>query len=82
MGWISVKDRLPENDDSVLATIRYTYPKNNIVEVFTKVNCFYNEEDETWYFGLNGDVIGLTEHEEVLAWMPIPEPYKGCENND
>ena len=53
--WIPVTERLPEEGQSILATVT----------------------DNAW-----GDVVILRKyykemHKSVIAWMPLPEPYKG-----
>ncbi len=54
--WISVTERLPEEEGRYLIT--------------GKRGAVYSleYEDERWYGGI-----------EPIAWMPLPEPYKGGE---
>lgn len=69
--WISAKDRLPEEYTPVLV---YTaYDENDIL---------YAGRDECnnlmWYNAINKDIETIeTYPDNVLAWMPLPEPYKG-----
>lgn len=57
--WISVKDRLPEESDDVLA---YTIWDDIVV-------CFLEEDSDVWMH-----TWGYLEKEFVTHWMPIPEP--------
>lgn len=61
-GWIPCSVRLPEEEADVLLSLRS-------LGVYTgfRANaegCFY----------IDGD--GYVEYENVIAWMPLPEPYK------
>ena len=59
-GWIPCSERLPENDEDVLAT-------NGI-----GINiCWIDTDDHKWRLR-NDDYI----MDSVIAWMPLPEPYK------
>lgn len=59
--WISVKDRLPKNNDYVLAW------SPGWVEC---VICFYDKYSEYWY--TEDHSLPFPSH-----WMPLPEPPKG-----
>lgn len=59
--WISVSERLPNNEDVALVTVM------GVQEEFTAMD-YYDLDFEAWErFSNDG---------EVLAWMPLPEPYK------
>lgn len=62
-GWIPVSERLPERDVDVL-----TYHRN---ESF----CYYYVSWIDDYSGKWTGFIGSLP-DEVLAWMPLPEPYQ------
>jgi hypothetical protein len=69
MEWISVKDRLPDNDTSVLA-VWYDGEKIRVSELF-----FFDDSDpgETprprWAWELQ-----RVPYSDVTHWMPLPEP--------
>ena len=61
--WISVTERLPENDNDVLVT--------------DGTDCavaYWRTDAQAWDDCLHGwcDLYGL----DVVAWMPLPEAYK------
>lgn len=61
--WIPVTERLPEEEGQYLVSC------NNDYEV--EIGRFYIDgEDERWF---NCD---WSNPEDVVAWMPLPEPYK------
>lgn len=66
--WIPVSERLPEVRQWVLCQCRAT-----IMDVLrlTKEGCWQRLSPRTEYFATF-----------VTAWMPLPEPYKGGENNE
>ena len=61
--WISVKERLPKQSLGVLV---WCPTRKNIY-------CAYYEEKQWWIFGAYWEKVT----EEVVAWMPLPKPYKG-----
>lgn len=63
--WVSVKDRLPEVNKEVFV---YLFPNN--VPYIAWWNGTHWQTDE---FCLDD----YLEEDEPLAWMPLPEPYKG-----
>lgn len=76
--WIDPNDRLPECDEEVLITVKAgtdleDYGETTTEEVWQAV---FHSEGWCRNFTLWNDV-ELTG--EVLAWMPLPEPYKGVE---
>lgn len=63
-GWISVKDRLPENDNNILAFL------NDGVE--TRIApCNY--ANGVWYDCVMNCVVVI---HYITHWMPVPEPPK------
>lgn len=80
-GWIPCSERLPEEDTEVLISYRYKEGEGDTDHVDIDITsygttCFGGREIHTlkeWrqpfdYFHANY---------EVIAWMPLPEPYKG-----
>lgn len=62
--WIPVTQQLPEIGEKVLVSTKYT--------VFTQVfKCIYGTPDR---WGWEHNTI-----KNVTAWMPMPEPYQGGE---
>ena len=57
--WINVKDRLPEDENHVLAAARNKRGEYNIVKAY------YSHDLQTWAAGMNSN---------VTHWMPLPEP--------
>lgn len=60
--WISVKERMPKEEEDVLICNR-----NGKIEV----SCGSVFDDGTWEWYTSGWHFG-----EVVAWMELPEPYK------
>ena len=65
--WISVTERLPETDMyRTLTTIRTPHKGTNVRSGHFYKGFFFNDNGDTW---------NATD-KEVIAWMPLPEPYK------
>lgn len=69
--WISVKDRLPENEDEYVLAIASGRPKENIIWQDAYVFAYYSPESG-WY----SDEYPEYEGFEVTYWTPLPEPPK------
>ena len=65
-GWIRTDNRLPDDQTRTLVTIKIPRKGKSVRSGFYINGCFFND---------NGDVWNATD-QEVLAWMPLPEPYK------
>lgn len=71
-GWIPCSERLPDESGDYLTTIqdgRVHYVDKNW---FAHIDDYYLEESE-WR--------ELCDGEEVIAWMPLPVPYKEGKEN-
>ena len=68
--WIPCSERLPEEDGQYLITVKYVH-----VDGYDDIYAEHGEwRDDNWdmfCFGHCGQV------ETILAWMSLPEPYKG-----
>lgn len=62
-GWIPVAERLPESDDMMLVTARPKKGEPNVNRAFYMAG--------SWH--------GSGSMSNVVAWMPLPEPWKGEE---
>ena len=78
MTWIPVEEALPKSQNEYLVTVNFDgdtyveclhYGKPLMANREVKGECFYDSDDE-W-----GDVVYDTGT-EVIAWMPLPQPYK------
>ena len=79
--WISVNDRLPEDDERILISIDSGVQMGSGTSICPQVLmgwycCENSDFDGLWYshFIAVGDSTPLTDG--VLAWMPLPEPYE------
>lgn len=76
--WIPCSERLPKEDAGYLVQLNY-----GIVDVLRWANIlekvddydFYNKKHGGWY-EYDGEW-GYCERNEVVAWIPLPEPWKG-----
>jgi hypothetical protein len=66
-GWIPVSERLPEEGMKVLVV------SNNDIPIYCVAIMMNGELRVTW----NHDRF---EHIKIVAWQPLPEPYKEAEN--
>ena len=79
--WISVDDRLPENDGSYLVTINSFGGRKHInVRWFAKDGEAVNEyelagQENVWYY--YDSEWGYIPIDSVTHWMPLPQPPKG-----
>ena len=68
--WISVEERMPNYLQKVLVTyIGYFDEKRHCDDVA------YREISGQWMWALDDTRVGV----EIIAWMPLPEPYQGEE---
>ncbi len=69
--WVPVTERLPEEDLPVLVAVKQkdrlpTWVEDQTYSYVTGIDAYDNGE---WY----------SHKKKVVAWMPLPEPYKGGE---
>ena len=67
--WIPVTERLPEEEGFYLVTLEYKYGAETTVR-------FFRIENGERHWSLWGNE-NITVWENITAWMPLPEPYKG-----
>ena len=74
--WIPVTERLPENDNEVLITVWDA--EDDYVEVYKG---FYQGHEwwTQWCHGCSKIKDEPCGENIVIAWMPLPEPYRGGE---
>jgi len=70
--WIPVSEKMPEFNVEVL-----------VCNDDGKIHVALREDDEyvtEWrykYYCYDSDIWDVEENGEIIAWMPLPEPYKG-----
>lgn len=72
-GWIPVSERLPNDDGDYLVCMTWDSHKMDVLMWADGWNCVRL---------FNGEVDRSSEIDgtDILAWMPLPEPYKGGED--
>ena len=72
--WISVSEKLPEyNKYSVYyESVIVTLDDGRVVD-----GCYRNKDKEWWVDAADGEHYSIDATGHVIAWMPLPEPYKG-----
>lgn len=67
--WTPVSERLPKNDDWVIVTILDEWGDTP-----------WTYADFGWYLeAANCWIIDAQQRTDVIAWMPLPDPWKGKE---
>ena len=71
--WIPVSERLPEVGTYVLVSKKPLSFRSNLPNVcMAHRSCDPRSGKEEW----NDMLFGKLDDDDVLAWMPLPEPYK------
>jgi len=73
MKWVSVKERLPENDESVLIYFKDEFREYIYTGSFTEGSCDYCER-KTCFIETYGN--NIFHFPYVTYWAVIPEPPK------
>ena len=75
--WIPVSERLPETD-GVYNVTRRLFDKQIDMEPYLIADACYFDGSNTWH---NDNRINHSRHilEDVIAWMPLPQPYRESE---
>ena len=73
--WIPVTERMPDTSDDVLTT----YTINGEQKRYVKVANWYADDEGggEWHSIIDEYRVCGAKREEVIAWMPLPKPYKG-----
>ena len=71
--WIPCSVRMPSNSDDVLITIK----GDDFVASGTYAG--YHSE-QWWYLGEDGEITDVPITADILAWMPLPKPWKGADD--
>lgn len=76
-GWIPCSERLPKESELVIIYAESIARGGSIMVVACLHNGF-------WFAQTSSDTFGLTGISQfnVIAWQPLPEPYKDGEKND
>ncbi len=83
-GWISCKERLPEEYGCYLVAWRpVSLTAEDVAKNTGTVSHYYeiaeyDPDDEALWIG----GIEQCKEYEIFAWQPLPEPFKGGENED
>jgi len=74
MEWISVKDRLPENDDEVLIYVGIDIVQAYLLNGYWKGSVLVTDNMNDGYV-LNRTICKQGDHFDfVTHWMPLPNP--------
>lgn len=78
-GWIPVTERLPENNEEVLTTYIVNGNKN---KRYTETATYYDDDDGGKWSSPWDEYRVPGTRIEVIAWMLIPDPWKGEQNEN
>lgn len=78
--WIPVSERLPEKATRVLTSWVYVPTGAKYIEVAER----WGDDDDYTFYGDTDEYKMNRKDHKVIAWMPLPEPYKveSEDNND
>ena len=67
--WIPCSERLPEESGQYLITVKYEHV-DGYEDIYAEHGDWSGEKWDMFSFGHCGKV------EDIVAWMPLPEPYR------
>ena len=72
--WIPCEEKLPEYNplSEYYEPVIVTLDNGRVVE-----GCYRNKDKEWWVDAVDGEHYSINATGHVLAWQPLPEPYKG-----
>lgn len=73
--WIPCNERLPEEDGQYLITVKYVHV-DGYDDIYAEHGEWTDGKWDMFCFGHCGRV------ENIIAWMPLPEPWKEGEANE
>lgn len=88
--WISVKERMPEEHDSIFKKIKGTirWEKGMFEKTSRKVIVAIRINDGSYVVDTATTLDGrwkahgfMNSSDEIIAWMPMPDPSHVCEEN-
>ena len=76
-GWIPVEEGLPEHNRD------HPYYEINLVTIENGDVCLgvYRNEDKEWWTRMSEGETCYSNKHNVIAWMPLPEPYRKERSN-
>ena len=78
--WILPNERLPESDTPVLVTLEEGTETESGTLCGRQVEkaYFVNDQKDNWYpyFTIDREPQDVRYVDEIVAWMPLPEPYE------
>lgn len=76
--WIQVTDKLPPIGTTLIVTVQDSIRQRR--ELRYPVTYREHSYVKGYGFYVNGSDLLMPEYSEVIAWMPLPEPYGEAEN--
>lgn len=71
--WIPVEERFPEdNNEEFYDSVIVTLDSGRVAE-----GCYRSADKEWWIDAPDGHHFSENQTGHVVAWQPLPEPYKG-----
>lgn len=82
--WIPASEEGPERDGRYLVTFKnhFIYMAFYAFDLYEADSyAFENKRGISGWYGYDEEY-GYYEHDDVIAWMPLPQPYKGESEDD